>query len=110
MTVIFRTMSKIRKSYYILIGKLEGKRPAVLLGPRWADDIKMLLKRTGYGVTKLAQYGFQLKVLVNNRITSSVSIKDREVFDWLTLLHTDSLDLGLITNSNYYYWCYLNAI
>jgi hypothetical protein len=34
----------MRNAYKILVGKLEEKRPLEILGYRWEDNIKMVLK------------------------------------------------------------------
>jgi hypothetical protein len=57
-----------RKAYRILVVKPEGKRPLGRPRSRWADNIKMNLKETGWGgmdCIHLAENRDQWRALVN---------------------------------------------
>jgi hypothetical protein len=43
-------MREERKSYKVLVGKSEGKRPLGRPRRRWEDEIRMNLKDIGWGV------------------------------------------------------------
>jgi hypothetical protein len=42
-------MGKNRNAYKILVGKLKGKRPLGRSRHMWVDNIKMNLRKTGWG-------------------------------------------------------------
>jgi hypothetical protein len=42
-------MGEKRKSYRLLVGKPEGKRPLGRPRPRWVDNIRMDLGEVGWG-------------------------------------------------------------
>jgi hypothetical protein len=44
-------MGKMRNAFGILIGKLEGKRPLARPRRRWVDNIKIDIRKIGWGVT-----------------------------------------------------------
>jgi hypothetical protein len=57
-----------RNAYRILVGKPERKRPLGRPRRRWVDNIKMVLRETGWGGMEwidLAQDGNQWRALVN---------------------------------------------
>jgi hypothetical protein len=57
-----------RNAYRILVGKPEGKKPLGRRRRRWADDVKMVLRETGWGVIAwidLAEDRDQWRALVN---------------------------------------------
>ena len=46
-----------RGTYWVLVGKPEGKRPLGTPRHRWEDNIKMDLKKVGFGTHGLDRYG-----------------------------------------------------
>jgi hypothetical protein len=61
-------MGKTRNAYNTLVGKPEGKRPLGRPRRRWVDNIKIVLRETGWDGTNwidLAQDRDQWRALVN---------------------------------------------
>jgi hypothetical protein len=61
-------MGKKRNAYRILVGKPEGRRPLVRPRRRWVDNIKIDLRKTGWGGMDwidLAEDRDQWRALVN---------------------------------------------
>jgi hypothetical protein len=80
------TNGEKRNSYRILVGKPEGKRPLGRPRPRWVGNIKIDLRDIewdGVDWIDMAQSRDQWRALVNTVIELSVSIKCREVLEWL---------------------------
>jgi hypothetical protein len=44
------THGEKRKAYRILVGELEGKRPLEIPRRTWVDNVKMVLRKIGWGI------------------------------------------------------------
>jgi hypothetical protein len=61
-------MGEVKGAYNILVGRPEGRRPLGRPRRRWEDNIKMDLRKTGFGDvdwTHLAQDRDRWRALVN---------------------------------------------
>jgi hypothetical protein len=59
---------EVRGAYNLLVGRPGGRRPLGRPRHRWEDNIKMDLRKTGFGDVDwihLAQYRDRLRALVN---------------------------------------------
>jgi hypothetical protein len=64
-------MGEVRGAYKILVGRPEGRRPLGSLRRRWEDNIKMDLRKVGFGDVdwiRLAQDRDRWRALVNTVI------------------------------------------
>jgi hypothetical protein len=69
------TNGKQRNPYRILVGKLEGTRSLGIPGYKWEDNIKMNVRKIGWGgidSTDLAQDMNQCRVLANTAMNFQV--------------------------------------